>query len=509
MSDAPWWRGAVIYQIYPRSFQDTNGDGVGDLPGIIARLDYVAELGVDAIWISPFFKLADEGLRLRRLRLPRRRSAVRHAGRFRRAARRGARPRPQGDDRPGAVATPRPSTPGSAESRASRDNPQGRLVRLGRRASPTARRRTTGCRSSAARPGNGNRAAASTTCTTSWPSSPTSTSTTRKCRTRCSTTCKFWLDRGVDGFRLDAINFYFHDRALRDNPPSRTSSASDAARPDNPYAFQDHLYDKTQPENLGFLEAPARAARPLPGARDGRRDRRRRQSLATMADYTCGDKLHMCYTFDCLGRRSSAPRTSAARSRRFEARSRDGWPCWAFSNHDVERRVSRWGGDAPTRDLASCCRALRLLSLRGSVCLYQGEELGPDRGRARVRGSARSLRHPLLARIQGPRRLPHADAVERRRRARASAWQAVAADSGPRIARWPFRRQDGDPDSVLNGFREFMRWRKAARRVALSAASASSTHLNRCSRSPDVTATTPCWRHSICRMRPLRYRCQA
>ena len=51
-----WWRGAVIYQIYPRSFADSNGDGIGDLPGITARLDHVASLGVDAVWISPFFK---------------------------------------------------------------------------------------------------------------------------------------------------------------------------------------------------------------------------------------------------------------------------------------------------------------------------------------------------------------------------------------------------------------------------------------------------------------------
>ena len=51
----PWWKGAVIYQIYPRSFADSNGDGIGDLPGITARLDHVASLGVDAIWLSPFF----------------------------------------------------------------------------------------------------------------------------------------------------------------------------------------------------------------------------------------------------------------------------------------------------------------------------------------------------------------------------------------------------------------------------------------------------------------------
>ena len=56
MEIQPWWRGAVIYQIYPRSFMDANNDGIGDLVGIINKLDYVKSLGVDAIWISPFFK---------------------------------------------------------------------------------------------------------------------------------------------------------------------------------------------------------------------------------------------------------------------------------------------------------------------------------------------------------------------------------------------------------------------------------------------------------------------
>ncbi|RYD50013.1 MAG: alpha-glucosidase, partial [Sphingomonadales bacterium] len=51
----PWWKGAAIYQIYPRSFMDSNGDGIGDLPGITSRLDHVASLGIDAIWVSPFF----------------------------------------------------------------------------------------------------------------------------------------------------------------------------------------------------------------------------------------------------------------------------------------------------------------------------------------------------------------------------------------------------------------------------------------------------------------------
>ena len=88
MTSGPaWWQRGAIYQIYPRSFADADGDGVGDLRGIAARLDHLAALGVEAIWLSPIFPLADGRLRLRRRRLLRRRPGVRHARRLRRAAR--------------------------------------------------------------------------------------------------------------------------------------------------------------------------------------------------------------------------------------------------------------------------------------------------------------------------------------------------------------------------------------------------------------------------------------
>ena len=56
MEQTKWWKHSVVYQIYPRSFQDSNGDGIGDIPGIISRLDYLRELGIDVIWLSPVYK---------------------------------------------------------------------------------------------------------------------------------------------------------------------------------------------------------------------------------------------------------------------------------------------------------------------------------------------------------------------------------------------------------------------------------------------------------------------
>jgi hypothetical protein len=177
--DRDWWRGAVIYEIYPRSFQDTTGDGVGDLAGITRRLAYLAELGVDAIWIAPFFQspMKDFGYDVSNYTAvdPLFGTLADFDDLIAEAKRLGIKVMidqvlSHGSRRAARAATTRSTTGTSGPIR-----------------SPTARRPTTGCRSSAAPPGSGTRAAASTTSTISWSSSPTSTSITGRCRTRSST----------------------------------------------------------------------------------------------------------------------------------------------------------------------------------------------------------------------------------------------------------------------------------------------------------------------------------
>ena len=188
-------------------------------------------------------------------------------------------------------------------------------------------------------------------------------------------TVKFWLDLGVDGYRLDTANFYFHDVLLRDNPPRGEPTGEDPAVSSvNPYAWQWHKHDKSQPENLVFLKTLRELLNQYPnttmvgeiGDDDG---------LARLAEYTRGgDKLHMAYCFDLLGNPHDAPYLHGVLSRFVDVVG-DGWPCWALSNHDVPRLATRWGGEKPNQALLRLAAALQM-GLRGSPSLYQGDELG-------------------------------------------------------------------------------------------------------------------------------------
>ena len=370
-----WWRGGVIYQIYPRSFADSNGDGIGDLPGITARLEHVARLGADGIWLSPFFRspMKDFGYDVSDYcdvepmfgTLDDFRALVARAHALGLKVMIDQVLSHTSDQHPWFV-----------ESRASRDNPKADWYVWA------------DARDDGTPPNN-------------WLSIFGGSAwqwDTRRCQyflhnfltsqpdlnfhnpavqDAILATVRFWLDLGVDGYRLDTANFYFHDAELRSNP---CRGAPDPNKPDpavnpfNPYGWQHHLYDKSRPENLVFLQRLRALLDQYPdttmvgeiGDDDG---------LARVAEYTAGgDKLHMAYCFDLLGERHDAPFVHGVLER-FGRIVGSGWPCWALSNHDVTRVATRWGGPEPDPALLRLALALQA-SLRGSVCLYQGEELG-------------------------------------------------------------------------------------------------------------------------------------
>ncbi|MFQ5974689.1 MAG: alpha-amylase family glycosyl hydrolase, partial [Alphaproteobacteria bacterium] len=451
-----WWRGAVIYQIYPRSFADANGDGIGDLAGIAARLDYVATLGVDAIWISPFFEspMKDFGYDISNYRAVD--AIFGTLGDFERLVERAhALGLKVIIDQ--VLSHTSDAHPWFRESRQSRENPKADwYVWADARADGTPPNNWLSVFGGPAwqwEPRRGqyylhNFLAAQ----------PDLNFHNGDVVRAVLAEAEVWLERGVDGFRLDAANFYFHDPLLRDNPGKGEGSTrlSGAGR-GNPYGFQQHLYDKTRPESLGFLErlralADRHGAITIGEVSDD-------DSLATAAAYTKGGRrLHMAYTFDLLAEKPSAAHVRE-RVEYLESHTDDGWPCWSFSNHDVRRVVSRWGDGSADPRLAAVLMAL-LLSLRGSICVYQGEELGLPEA---------EIPYELLKDPLGIAFYPEAHSRDGCRTP--MPWHGARPHGGfsettPWLpvpeAHLPLAvdAQEPDPNSALNAARRFLAWRK-------------------------------------------------
>ncbi|TAL72305.1 MAG: DUF3459 domain-containing protein [Rhodanobacter sp.] len=455
MSETPWWRGAVIYQIYPRSFLDTDGDGVGDLRGIIDRLDYIAALGVDAIWIAPFFRspmadfgydiadpcdvdplfgtLADfdqlltaahaRGLKVIIDQVPSHTSAE-HAW-FKES--RQDRTNPRADWYVWADAKP-DGTP-----------PNNWLSLFGGPAwSWEPRRGQYYLHNFLA-------------------SQPDLDFHHADVRAAVLGNLRFWLDRGVDGFRLDSINFCYHDAELRDNPakpPAARSGRGFSAA--NPYAFQYHYFNNTQPENLGFLAELRAVMDRYPGSVT-LGEISSEDSLATMAEYTAGHRLHMGYSFELLTDTFNATYIRDT-VRALEAKMTEGWPCWAISNHDVKRVLSRWGSGYASPTMANQLTAL-VCSLRGSVCVYQGEELALTEAELpfeALRDPYGIAFWPEFKGRDGCRTpMPWTDGPNAGFSV-AKPWLPVPSEH--RVLN--VARQAADAHSALSGYRRFMHWRR-------------------------------------------------
>ena len=370
--DPDWWRGAVIYQIYPRSFQDSNGDGIGDLSGIIHRLPHVAELGADAIWLSPFFRspMLDFGYDVSDYRDvdPMFGTLGDFDALVTRAHELGLRVLIDL-----VLSHTSDQHPWFSESRASRDNPKSDwYVWADPNPDGTPPNNWLSIFGGSAWEWDGERM--QYYLHNFLIEQPDLNLHTPEVQDELLDVARFWLDRGVDGFRLDTVNFYFHDKELRDNPPLAPEDRNDHTAPAvNPYNFQNHVYSKTRPENIDFLKRLRALLDEYPDRTTVGEVGEAQRGAEVQAEYTSGgDRLHMCYDFEFL---SNQPPTGTFFARILDKANRilgDGWACWAFSNHDVTRHASRWSLPDP----ALKTYAALLLSLRGSVCLYQGEELG-------------------------------------------------------------------------------------------------------------------------------------
>lgn len=454
--DEQTWQGLVIYEIYPRSFKDSNGDGIGDLQGIYEQLDYIASLGVDAIWIAPFFTspMADFGYDIADYRSvdPMFGTLADFDRVLNKAHALGLKVMIDQ-----VLSHTASEHAWFQESRRDRSNPKANWY-------VWADAREDGC------PPN-NWLSIFGGVAWQWEprraqyylhnfltSQPDLNFHDPAVQQATLENVEFWLQRGVDGLRLDAINFCFHDLKLRDNPAKPPAARTGRGfSPDNPYAFQYHWYNNTQPENLAFLERLRALLDRYPGSA-ALGEISSEDSLATMAEYTGPKRLHMGYSFELLTQDFSA-RYIRETVERLENMMQEGWPCWSISNHDVERVVSRWGGPDASSELAKVLTAM-VCSLRGSVCVYQGEELGLPEAEIpfeALRDPYGIAFWPTFKGRDGCRTpMPWNDQADAGFSS-AKPWLPVPASHLARAV----SRQDPDPGSPLNAFRSFMRWRRS------------------------------------------------
>jgi alpha-glucosidase len=459
-----WWRTGVVYQVYPRSFADSNGDGVGDLPGIVAHLDHLAgatdSLGVDAIWLSPIYPspgldggydvsdhssidplfgtMADfdrllEEAHLRGMRvildLVLNHTSDQHAW--------------------------------FAESRQSRDNPRADWYiwrdpagfdRRGRPRPPNNWVSFFGGSAWQWEPSRGQ-----FYLHTFLVQQPEVNWRHPALRRAQLDVVRGWLDRGVDGFRLDVFNAFLKAESLASNPrrwrPARAA-----------WDRQRHVYDKDQPDFPDLL----REFRAVLDAKPGRMSVGElfTSSIDRAAEYTTD--RHLVFDFGLIATPWSAAAMAREIDRREAAFGPSRWPAVVLSNHDQSRHVSRFVRRLRRRDPATADRVARaaavlLLTLRGTPFLYYGEEIGmPDVAIPRDEivdppAKRSSFFFPWWNRDQCRTPLPwtggpNAGFTTGR------PWLRLSPDAAERNV----ARQASDPGSVLTTYRRLLAFRRAS-----------------------------------------------
>ena len=461
MSELPWWKTGAVYQIYPRSFQDTDGDGIGNLSGIEQRLDYIARLGVQAIWLSPvhpspqadfgydvadylgvdpIFGSLDDLLRL-----------------IREAHARGLKVLLDG-----VFNHTSDAHAWFQDSRASRTSAKRSwyLWRDGVNGGP---------------PNNW----ASTFGGSAWtfdeatgqyylhsflPSQPDLNWREPAVVDAVLAVLQTWFERGVDGFRLDVFNCYLKDATLRSNPRRWHPGGLFYG-----YIGQHHVHDRDQPDLSDVLGRMRSLADAHGAVLVGETlDENFRYEKA--GDYVGAQLLHMDFHFGLLHSRWSAKALLHGISAQLERLPSDGWPTWVLSNHDFKRHPTRWGGG----DARAKATAVLATCLRGTPFLYYGEELGMPEARLRrseIVDPPGKRFWPFFKGRDGARTPMQWDGSERGGFTEGVPWLPLGSD----VAERSVASQEGDGLSVLETYRSLLALRKsfaalaAGRQSSLSA----------------------------------------
>jgi alpha-glucosidase len=446
MGDRLWWRDGVIYQIYPRSFMDSNGDGVGDLEGIRRRLDHLAWLGVDAVWLSPCFPspMKDFGYDVAdycdidpafgtladfdRLVAEAHQHGVRIVLDF--------VPNHSSDRHPWFV-----------ESRGSRTNRK-RDWYVWRDPQPDGSPPNNWLAAFGGGAWEWDEATGQFYLHSFLKEQPDLDWRNPEVERAMHDVLRFWLDRGVDGFRIDVVQKLAKDPQLRSNPLVEGVQG---------YFGQRHVHDENHPDVHALL-------RRLRALLDGYSERMAvgevylfdPQEVAKY--YGRGDELHLAFNFNF----TFSPWSADEFRDRIETFERalppEAWPDVVLSNHDNSRHASRYDDPEWGEDRARVA-ALLLLTLRGTPFLYYGEEIGMRD----VPIPAESIQDPLARNVhpdlgRDPERAPMqwepgSDAGFGSDRP----WLPIAADAEGRNV----LRQRADPTSLLHLYRELIALRRA------------------------------------------------
>ncbi|MGG6239228.1 alpha-glucosidase family protein [Nodosilinea sp. AN01ver1] len=468
--DDEWWQNAVIYQISPWSFLDTDGDGKGDLNGIVERLDYLASLGVDALWLTPIYESPMQDLGyditdMRKIGEPfgtmadfQRLLEVAHAMKLKVIV-----------DQVWNHTSDQ--HPWFQESRSSRDNAKADWY-------VWADPKPDGS------PPNNWLSSFTGGCAWKWneqrqqyylfsflESQPDLNWHSDEVLAAILERARFWLDLGVDGLRVDAVNYFLHDEQLRDNPPRPDDAhLPDGVPKDNPLNSQILKYSFNRPETLERIKPIRQLVDQYPGVVTLGEVTLCEDSIALASQYTAGtERLHLAYQSGLLVEKPMTAALMRDILQKVVDGFADGGTCWIVGNHDYGRLRCRWTEKDihgnPYPEAFYHLMAALLLSLPGAFCLWQGDELGLPVAEIPGDIAPEQIRDPFGKTL-------YPDVVGRDGSRTPMPWTSASPGGGFTTAKEPWlpipeahlarsvAAQHRDARSLLNTWRRLLHWRK-------------------------------------------------